>query len=145
MIKGADLFIGVSVGGVLSQEMIKSMARDPIVMALANPDPEIWPSEAFEAGAKVVCTGRSDFHNQVNNSLAFPGIFRAIRESRISLITDEMKIAAARGIALMIQEDKIVPEQVIPEALDFNVPKTVAMIVKQEAARAGLIRNLPRC
>lgn len=144
IIKDADLFIGVSVGGIVSQDMVKSMARDPIIMALANPVPEIWPQEAYEAGAKIVCTGRSDFANQVNNSLAFPGIFRAIREIRIESINDDMKLAAAHGISLMIDDDKITFDMVIPKALDFDVPRTVARIVREEAIKAGLVRPTPK-
>lgn len=95
-------------------------------MALANPIPEITPEEAFEAGAIVVCTGRSDYPNQVNNSLAFPGIFNAIMKNRIVKITDEMKLAASRGISIMISDAKLAPDQVIPKALDFDVPRVVA-------------------
>lgn len=110
IIQGADLFIGVSAGNVLSKDMVRSMAVDPIIMALANPVPEISPEDAFEAGAKIMCTGRSDYPNQVNNSLAFPGIFNAIMRYRIVKITDEMKLAASKGISIMIPNSKLSPD-----------------------------------
>jgi malate dehydrogenase (oxaloacetate-decarboxylating) len=104
VIKGADVFIGVSVAGCLSKDMVKTMNKDAVVMAMANPVPEILPDEAKAAGARVVCTGRSDFPNQVNNLLAFPGIFRGALDMRARDITEEMKIAAANGIASLISD-----------------------------------------
>ena len=143
VIKGAQLFIGVSVAGVLTKDMVRSMAEKPIVMALANPVPEILPEEAKEAGAFIICTGRSDYPNQVNNSLAFPGIFRAIREARITDITDDMKLAASFGIAAMIDDDKITADRVIPLSLNSDVPRMVANIIKAQANEHNLIREKP--
>jgi malate dehydrogenase (oxaloacetate-decarboxylating) len=112
-------------------------------MALANPVPEIMPEEAYEAGAYIVCTGRSDFPNQVNNSLAFPGIFRSIHENRINTINDDMKLAAAYGIAAMIPDEKLKPTKVIPLSLDSDVPRMVAEIVRDNAIKHDLIRENP--
>ena len=127
VIKDADIFVGVSKPGVLTPEMIKSMAKDPIVFAMANPVPEIMPDEAKAAGAAVVGTGRSDFPNQVNNVLAFPGIFRGALDCRAKKITEEMKEAAARAIADVIPEEELTADYVLPDP--FN-PKVVEYVAK---------------
>src|SRR5699024_7763394 len=114
VIEGADVFIGVSVGGALTQEMIHKMNRDPIVFAMANPEPEITPEEAKEAGAKVIGTGRSDYPNQVNNVLAFPGVFRGALDVRATRINERMKMAAVEAIASLISEEELNEEYVIP-------------------------------
>ena len=133
--KGADILIGVSKPGVVTQEMIRSMAENPIVFVMANPVPEIMPDLAKEAGAAVVGTGRSDFPNQVNNVLAFPGIFRGALDARARRITEEMKEAAARAIASCIPDDKLTADYVLPDAFDPNVVKNVAQAVMKEAER----------
>ena len=133
--KGADILIGVSKPGVVTQEMIRSMAENPIVFVMANPVPEIMPDLAKEAGAAVVGTGRSDFPNQVNNVLAFPGIFRGALDARARRITEEMKEAAARAIASCIPDDKLTADYVLPDAFDPNVVKNVAEAVMKEAER----------
>ena len=125
VIVGADVFIGLSVAGVLTQDMVRSMARDPIIFAMANPTPEIMPDEAKEAGAVVVGTGRSDFPNQINNVLAFPGIFRGALDVRARDINDEMKIAAAQAIAGLISDEELSPDYVIPAPFDPRVAKAV--------------------
>lgn len=141
VVKGADMFLGLSVPGTLTQDMIKTMATDPIIFALANPMPEIMPQEAYAAGAKVVATGRSDYPNQVNNSLAFPGIFRGALDVRARNINDEMKIAAARAIADLISENELEQRKIIPGALDFRVPPAVAGAVAEAAIRTGEARK----
>ena len=133
--KGADILIGVSKPGVVTQDMIRSMAENPIVFVMANPVPEIMPDLAKEAGAAVVGTGRSDFPNQVNNVLAFPGIFRGALDARARRITEEMKEAAARAIASCIPDDKLTADYVLPDAFDPNVVKNVAQAVMKEAER----------
>ncbi len=138
--KGADIFIGVSAPGVVTQDMIKSMAKDPIVLAMANPVPEIMPDLAKEAGAAVVGTGRSDFPNQVNNVLAFPGIFRGALDVRASDINEEMKIAAAKAIAGLVSDEELNPDYVLPKAFDPRVGKTVAEAVAQAARDSGVAR-----
>ncbi len=138
--KGADVFIGVSAPGVVTQDMIKSMAKDPIVLAMANPVPEIMPDLAKEAGAAVVGTGRSDFPNQVNNVLAFPGIFRGALDVRASDINEEMKIAAAKAIAGLVSDEELNPEYVLPRAFDPRVGKTVAEAVAEAARASGVAR-----
>jgi len=140
VIVGADVFIGVSAAGVLTKEMVKTMAKDPIIFAMANPVPEILPDEAKEAGAAVVGTGRSDFANQINNVLAFPGIFRGALDVRASDINDEMKIAAAEAIASLISDEELNPEYVIPAPFDPRVAKTVAAAVAQAARDSGVAR-----
>ena len=125
-VKGADLFIGVSAPNILTADMVKTMNKDPMIFACANPTPEIDPELAKSAGAKVVCTGRSDYPNQVNNVLAFPGIFRGALDARAKKITEEMKLAAAQAIASMISEDELRPDYVIPSALDRDVTRAVA-------------------
>lgn len=141
VLKGADIFLGVSVANCVTQEMVKSMNKDAIIMAMANPNPEILPHLAVEAGAKVVCTGRSDFPNQVNNVLAFPGIFRAALDVRASEINEEMKIAAARAIADLVSEDELNPEYVIPNAFDLRIAPKVALYVARAAIETGVARR----
>ncbi len=126
--KGSDIFIGLSLGGIVSQEMVSSMNKDPIIFAMANPTPEIMPHEALEAGAKVVGTGRSDFPNQINNSLAFPGIFRGLLDAKAPAVTTSMKIAASEAIASLITEPK--EDLIIPSTLDERVVPVVSAAVK---------------
>ena len=140
VIKGADVFLGVSAPGVLSKEMVKSMAADPIVFAMANPTPEIMPDLALEAGAAVVGTGRSDFPNQINNVLAFPGIFRGAFDCRASDINDEMKIAAAYALANLISDSELGKECIIPAPLDKRVAPAVAKAVAEAARKSGVAR-----
>lgn len=128
-LSGADVFIGVSKGGLLKKEMIRKMASEPIVFAMANPTPEIMPDEAYIAGARVVATGRSDFPNQINNVLAFPGIFRGALDSRAKEITEEMKIAAAEALAGLVDKPK--PDKIIPAPFDLGVAESVAQAVKK--------------
>ena len=140
VIKGADVFIGVSAPGSLTAEMVKTMAPDPIIFAMANPVPEIMPDEAKAAGVRIMGTGRSDFPNQINNVLAFPGIFRGALDVRASDINDEMKIAAAEAIAGVIPENEITPEYIIPDSFDPRVKDAVAEAVKAAARRTGVAR-----
>lgn len=140
VIVGADVFIGVSAAGMLTGEMVKTMARDPIIFAMANPTPEIMPDEAKEAGAKVVGTGRSDFPNQINNVLAFPGLFRGALDVRASDINDEMKIAAAKAIAGIISNEELNAEYVIPAPFDARVANCVAAAVADAARKTGVNR-----
>ena len=140
VIKGADVFIGVSAPGVLTAEMVGTMAADPIVMAMANPVPEIMPDEAAKAGVKIMCTGRSDFPNQINNVLAFPGIFRGALDVRASDINDEMKIAAAKAIASVIPESELRPDYIIPDAFDKKICAAVAAAVSEAARETGVAR-----
>ena len=140
VIVGADVFIGVSAAGMLNKEMVKTMAKDPIVFAMANPTPEIMPDEAKEAGASVVGTGRSDFPNQINNVLAFPGLFRGALDVRASDINDEMKIAAARAIAELVTDEELSAEYVIPAPFDPRVGSNVAKAVAEAARRSGVNR-----
>lgn len=139
-VKDADLFIGVSAPGVLTEEMISSMAKDPIVFAMANPVPEIMPDKAKAAGVRVIGTGRSDFPNQINNVLAFPGIFRGTLDVRASDINDEMKIAAAEAIASIIKDDELNEEYIIPDAFDKRVAEYVSKAVAQAARDTGVAR-----
>lgn len=138
--KGADVFIGVSAGGIVSKEMIASMADNAVVMAMANPTPEIMPDEALAAGAAVVGTGRSDFPNQINNVLAFPGIFRGALDVRASDINEEMKLAAAHAIACLVSEEKLCAEYILPEAFDERVGPAVAKAVGKAARDCGIAR-----
>ena len=138
--KGADVFIGVSAPNIVSQEMIKSMAKGSIVFPMANPVPEISPDLAISAGATVVGTGRSDFNNQINNVLAFPGIFRGALDARAREINEEMKKAAAYAIAALISDDELCAEYIIPKAFDERVGKAVARAVYDAAVRTGVSR-----
>ncbi|MCR5466196.1 MAG: NADP-dependent malic enzyme [Lachnospiraceae bacterium] len=140
VIKGADVFIGVSAPGCVTPEMVKSMAKDPILFPMANPTPEIMPDEAKAAGAAVVGTGRSDFPNQINNVLAFPGIFRGALDVRAKDINDEMKIAAAKAIAGFVTDDKLSADYIIPSALDKTVAQAVAKAVAKAARETGVAR-----
>ena len=140
VIKGADVFIGVSAPGTLTAEMVKTMAPNPIIFACANPTPEIFPDEAKAAGAAVVATGRSDFPNQVNNVLAFPGIFRGALDVRASAINEEMKIAAAKAIASLVSDEELSAEYILPAAFDPRVGATVAAAVAQAARDTGVAR-----
>ncbi len=140
VIRGADAFIGVSAPGVLTGEMVKSMARDAIVFACANPTPEIMPDEAKAAGARVVATGRSDFPNQINNVLAFPGVFRGAFDVRARDINEEMKIAAAHALASLVAPDELGADYIIPKAFDPRVAKTVAAAVAEAARASGVAR-----
>ncbi|HWJ03317.1 MAG TPA: malic enzyme-like NAD(P)-binding protein [Verrucomicrobiae bacterium] len=139
-IKGADVFIGVSVAGAVTQDMVRSMARDPIIFAMANPIPEIMPDEAKAAGAAVVGTGRSDFPNQVNNVSAFPGIFRGALDVKAKAINEEMKVAAAYAIANLVSDEELSTEYVIPKAFDPRVAPGVAAAVAKAAMDSGVAR-----
>jgi len=138
--EGADVFIGVSSAGVVSKDMVRSMARDPIVFAMANPVPEIMPDDAVEAGARVVGTGRSDFPNQINNVLAFPGVLRGALDVRSRDINEEMKVAAAKAIAGLIPADELEPGYVIPRPFDRRVAPAVAAAVARAAMESGIAR-----
>lgn len=137
---GADVFIGVSAPGVVSQDMVRTMNKDSILFAMANPTPEIMPEEAKAAGARVIGTGRSDFPNQVNNVLAFPGIFRGALDVRAKEINEEMKIAAAYAIASMVKDEDLNENNVIPYALDRTVAANVAEAIKKAARESGAAR-----
>jgi len=137
---GSDVFIGVSSGGIVNSEMIKSMNNDSIILAMANPIPEIMPDEAKNAGAKVVGTGRSDFANQINNVLVFPGLFRGALDVRAKEINDEMKLAAAYAIAGYIDDKDLNEEHIIPDVLDKRVAQVVAEAVKDAARKTGMAR-----
>ena len=139
-IVGTDIFIGVSAAGALTQEMIKTMNENPVVLAMANPTPEIMPDEAKQAGALIVGTGRSDFPNQINNVVAFPGIFRGALDVRASQITENMKIAAAYAIASLVEEDKLTPDYILPYAFDPRIKDTVAKAVADAAIKDGVAR-----
>ena len=128
---GADIFVGVSAPGIVSQDMVKSMAKDSILFAMANPTPEIMPDLAKEAGARVVGTGRSDFPNQVNNVIAFPGIFKGALEARATQITEEMKLAAAEAIASLVSDEQLSDEFILPEAFDPRVAQVVSAAIKR--------------
>ncbi len=138
--RGADVFIGVSAPGIVSEEMVKSMADGAIVFPMANPTPEIMPDLALKAGAAVVGTGRSDFDNQINNVLAFPGIFRGALDVRASDINEEMKMAASYAIASLVSEEELSPAYIIPKAFDKRVGKTVADAVAEAARKTGVAR-----
>ncbi len=140
VIKGADVFIGVSAPGVLSAQMVQSMAKDAIVFACANPTPEIFPDEAKRAGAAIVSTGRSDYPNQINNVLAFPGIFRGALDARASDINDEMKFAAAYALAGMVSDSELGCDNILPQAFDEGVGETVAKAVMEAAIKSGVAR-----
>ena len=139
-LKGADVFIGVSAPGTVTTEMVKGMAKDAIVFPMANPTPEIMPDEAKAGGARIVGTGRSDFPNQINNLLAFPGIFRGALDVRASVINEEMKVATSRALASLISDEDLNEENIIPSALDKNVGKVVAAAVAEAARATGVAR-----
>lgn len=139
VIKGADVFIGVSAPGTVTKEMVRAMAPDPILFPMANPIPEIMPNEALDAGAAIIGTGRSDFPNQINNVLAFPGIFRGALDVRASDINDEMKLAAARALADLVGDD-LAPDKIIPEPFDPRVGPAVAEAVRKAARESGVAR-----
>lgn len=138
--KGADVFLGISAPGVVNEDMVRSMAENPIIFAMANPTPEIMPDLAKNAGAAVVGTGRSDFPNQINNVLAFPGIFRGALDCRASDINEEMKVAASFAIASLVDDDKLCADYILPHAFDPRVGKTVAEAVKKAAIESGVAR-----
>lgn len=140
VIKGADVFIGVSAPGLITQDMVRSMNRDPIIFACANPVPEIMPDEAKAAGAAVVSTGRSDYPNQVNNVLAFPGIFRGALDARASEINDAMKIAASKAIAALVSEEELCADYILPQAFDPRIRDAVAKAVYDAAYETGVAR-----
>jgi len=140
VIEGADVFIGVSVGGALTADMVKKMNKDPIIFAMANPDPEILPDEAKAAGAKVIGTGRSDFPNQVNNVLAFPGIFRGALDVRATRINERMKMAAVEAIASLVTDEELNEDYVIPGPFDPRVAPAVAKSVAKTAMESGVAR-----
>lgn len=140
IVKGADVFIGVSVGNVMTKEMVKSMAKDPIIFAMANPEPEIKPEDALEAGAKIVGTGRSDYPNQVNNVLAFPGIFRGALDVRAREINEEMKRAASYALAELVSDEELSPQYVIPKPFDKRVGPAVAAAVAEAAIKTDVAR-----
>ena len=140
VIKGADVFVGVSAPGVLTKEMVTTMAKDAIIFACANPTPEIFPDDAKAGGAAVVSTGRSDYPNQINNVLAFPGIFRGAFDVRASDINEEMKLAAAKAIASCVSDEELTAEYIMPMAFDKKVIRTVADAVAQAARDSGVAR-----
>ena len=140
VIRGADVFIGVSAPGTLTTEMVKTMNRDAIVFACANPTPEIFPDDAKAGGAKVISTGRSDYPNQINNVLAFPGVFRGAFDVRASDINEEMKMAAAQALAGLIADDELSADYIIPKAFDPRVGPAVAKAVAEAARRSGVAR-----
>ncbi len=138
--KGADVFIGVSAGGIVSKEMVASMAENAVVMAMANPVPEIMPELAAEAGAAVICTGRSDYPNQVNNVLAFPGIFRGALDVRAKDITEDMKLAAAYAIAGLVSDNELKTDYILPLAFDKRIAPAVSEAVGKAARNSGIAR-----
>ena len=140
VIKEADVFLGISAPGLLTEEMVRTMARDAVVFAMANPTPEIFPDVAKKAGAAVVATGRSDFPNQINNCLGFPGIFRGALDVRATEINEEMKLAASEALATLISEEELSSENIIPEALDPRVVPAVAEGVARAAIKTGVAR-----
>ena len=140
VVQGADVFIGVSAPGTLTQDMVRSMAKDPIIFACANPTPEIFPDEAKAAGAAVISTGRSDFPNQVNNVLCFPGIFRGALDVRASDINDKMKVAAAYAIAGLVSDEELTADYILPAAFDSRVKDAVAEAVRKAAVESGVAR-----
>ena len=137
---GADVFIGVSAPGQVTKEMVSTMNKDAIIFACANPTPEIFPDEAKAGGARVISTGRSDFPNQINNVLAFPGIFRGTFDVRASDINEEMKMAAAMALANLISDDELNEEYIIPKAFDPRVGQAVAKAVAEAARATGVAR-----
>ena len=140
IMKGKDVFIGVSAPNIVTAEMVASMANDPIVFAMANPTPEIMPEEAKKGGVRVMATGRSDYPNQINNVLVFPGIFRGALDAKAKAITEEMKIAAAKAIASIVTDEELNEEYIIPDAFDERVAKVVAKAVSDEAKKLGIVK-----
>ena len=138
VMKGRDVFIGVSAPNIVTAEMVSTMAKDAIVFAMANPTPEIMPDEAKKGGARIVATGRSDFPNQINNVLVFPGIFRGALDAQATDITEEMKIAAVHAIADIIPEEELNEDYIIPGAFDERVAKAVAAAVSDCARKTGV-------
>ena len=138
--KGADVFIGVSKGNLVSEEMVSSMNEKPIILAMANPVPEIMPDKALAAGAYIVGTGRSDFPNQINNVLVFPGIFKGALAVRAKSITESMKVAAAKAIASVVKDEELCPEYIIPDVFNPQVADVVAKAVADEAVKLGISR-----
>jgi len=141
VLQGTDVFIGVSTAGAVSPEMVKNMAKNPILFAMANPVPEIMPEEAKKAGARIIGTGRSDYPNQINNVLAFPGIFRGALDVRAKAINEEMKIAAAYALASLVEENQLKEDYIIPEAFDPRVAPAVAQAVAETARKTGVARK----
>lgn len=140
IMKGKDVFVGVSAPDIVTAEMVASMAEDPVVFAMANPTPEIMPEEAQKGGVRVMATGRSDYPNQINNVLVFPGIFRGALDARATGITEEMKVAAAKAIASIVSDEELNEEYIIPGAFDERVAKVVAKAVADEAKRLGITK-----
>ena len=140
MLAGADVFIGVSAPGTVTTEMVKTMAKDAVIFACANPTPEIFPEDAKAGGAAVIATGRSDFPNQINNVLAFPGIFRGTFDVRASDINEEMKVAAANALAELISDEELSADYIIPKAFDKRVGPAVAKAVAEAARKSGVAR-----
>jgi len=138
---GADVFIGTSAPGIVTKEMVETMNKDAIIFACANPVPEIFPDEAKAGGARIVSTGRSDYPNQINNVLAFPGIFRGAFDVRASEINEEMKLAAAKALADLIGDDELSDEYIMPQALDPRVSQAVADAVAEAARRSGVAKK----
>ena len=137
---GADVFIGTSAPGLVTTEMVKTMNRDAIIFACANPTPEIFPDEAKAGGAKVISTGRSDYPNQINNVLAFPGIFRGVFDVRASDINEEMKVAAAMALAELVPDEELNENNIMPAAFDERVGPAVAKAVAEAARKTGVAR-----
>ena len=140
MLVGADVFIGVSAPGTVTTEMVKTMNKDSVIFACANPTPEIFPEDAKAGGAAVIATGRSDFPNQINNVLAFPGIFRGTFDVRASDINEEMKVAAANALAELISDEELSADYIIPRAFDKRVGPAVARAVAEAARKSGVAR-----
>ena len=140
IMKGKDVFVGVSAPNIVTAEMVASMAADPIVFAMANPTPEIMPEEAAKGGVRVMATGRSDYPNQINNVLVFPGIFRGALDAKATGITEEMKMAAAKAIASIVTDDELKEDYIIPGAFDERVAKVVAKAVADEAIKLGITK-----
>ena len=140
MLVGADVFIGVSAPGQVTTEMVRTMNRDAIIFACANPTPEIFPDDAKAGGAKVISTGRSDYPNQINNVLAFPGVFRGTFDVRASDINEEMKMAAAQALSGLISDEELCEDYIIPKAFDPRVGPAVAKAVAEAARKSGVAR-----
>lgn len=140
-IKDADVFVGVSIGNILTTEMVKTMNKDAVIFAMANPTPEIMPEDALAGGARIVGTGRSDYPNQINNVLVFPGLFKGALEAKSKKITEEMKLAAANGLASLIKEEELNEKYIIPDAFDPRVADAVAAAVKKVAKEQGICRE----